>query len=462
MSSPRVPKKIAIIGAGFSGTLAAINLARLSGDLPMEISLIERRGTFGPGLAYSPPSDRFKLNVRAKAMGALPDEPEAFSRWLKTREPTASPDDFISRRLYGEYLTDLLEQTITQTPHIPIHKVYGDVVSLSYNELTQTFVIGLSDGSSISAHACILAIGNLLKKTLGKNLENTSFRAPYSPESYTDVAHLKSLVIAGAGLTAVDVILETQGLGFQGTYTVVSRHGRFPLPHEDPSNLQSANLPEGWERCGSVTQLLRLVRQHSKQLSSSQPVFDAMRPRIQAMWKNLSLAERHRFLRHVRPFWEIHRHRIPAEHARILKQLTDQHRLKLIAGRVTSMHPEGNGCTVNVALRGKGHSKISIQGDAIFLCAGAEGNLEQVPDPLVQNLVRQNLLTAGPLKLGGIIPQGAHTPLKSRNVWLLGPLQRETCWEITAVRELREEARAIAEDVIASLYDKSKIIGPKS
>ncbi len=77
---------IAIIGAGLSGTLTAIHLLSLSTS-PLTIYLIDQTGRFGPGLAYSPPSEAFKLNVRANAMGAIASDPEGFLRWLQKRRP---------------------------------------------------------------------------------------------------------------------------------------------------------------------------------------------------------------------------------------------------------------------------------------------------------------------------------------------------------------------------------------
>ena len=43
---------IGIVGAGFTGALLAAHLARQARQ-PLRIALIERRGAFGPGLAYS-------------------------------------------------------------------------------------------------------------------------------------------------------------------------------------------------------------------------------------------------------------------------------------------------------------------------------------------------------------------------------------------------------------------------
>ena len=44
-------KKVAIIGGGFSGTMAAVNLARLSSG-PLCIQLINDKYTLGRGVTY--------------------------------------------------------------------------------------------------------------------------------------------------------------------------------------------------------------------------------------------------------------------------------------------------------------------------------------------------------------------------------------------------------------------------
>lgn len=72
---------IAVIGAGFSGTMAAIQLLDA---LPRDhtILLCERGGTFGRGLAYGTRAADHLLNLRAANMGGYPDRPRHFEDWL--------------------------------------------------------------------------------------------------------------------------------------------------------------------------------------------------------------------------------------------------------------------------------------------------------------------------------------------------------------------------------------------
>ena len=65
---------VAIVGAGLSGTLVAVNLLRYA-TRPLRIVMIERRGDFGPGVAYSTTDPQHRLNVPAARMSAFETAP---------------------------------------------------------------------------------------------------------------------------------------------------------------------------------------------------------------------------------------------------------------------------------------------------------------------------------------------------------------------------------------------------
>ncbi|MEY4669472.1 MAG: hypothetical protein RL518_2171 [Pseudomonadota bacterium] len=433
---------MAIIGAGFCGTLTAVHLARaISTKTPLDIYLIDRRGTFGPGLAYSPPSDRFKLNVRAKSMGAFPDDPEGFYHWLLKRDPNTSPDDFVSRRQYGEYLSHLLEEASAQSPEHTLHRIGDEVVDITPHGESGRWDITLKGGTTLQADACVVAIGNTMQRSPCATDTSRAFRDPFDSTSYSDLSTLKSIFILGSGLTAVDVIVEAEARGYTGTYTILSRHGRLPRSHEEPPSPANPQLPGDWDTQGSVRALVSTIRAESRRLGSSQPVFEAMRPKIRSMWEHLSLSERKRFLRHVRSIWDIHRHRIPHQHAMLLERLRTSGRIEVLAGRLAHCQQAGDRLHISLRLRGPLSSTIQRDFDTGFLCIGPDGDLTRAHNPLIQRLVAQQLAIPGPLQLGGTANTNA------TSLWLLGPMQRETHWEMTAVRELREEAARIARAV---------------
>ncbi|GJD52718.1 hypothetical protein OPKNFCMD_5485 [Methylobacterium crusticola] len=69
---------IAVVGAGFSGSMAALHLLSAL-PRPWSVLLCEKGGSFGRGLAYGTQACDHLLNLRAANMSAYPDRPEHFS-----------------------------------------------------------------------------------------------------------------------------------------------------------------------------------------------------------------------------------------------------------------------------------------------------------------------------------------------------------------------------------------------
>src|ERR1700738_2922601 len=110
---------IAIVGAGFSGTLLALHLLRRSAP-PTRLVLIERNSQFGRGLAYATGNASHILNVPAGRMSAFHDRPSDFLDWLRSQPEipsgcVAGPGTFAPRRLFGAYVRALLNDEIKRS-----------------------------------------------------------------------------------------------------------------------------------------------------------------------------------------------------------------------------------------------------------------------------------------------------------------------------------------------------------
>ena len=77
--------RITIIGAGFTGSVLAIELARHAAA-GVSISLVGVPETFGRGVAYGEARLEHLLNVRARDLGATRDYPGEFADWLHLTE----------------------------------------------------------------------------------------------------------------------------------------------------------------------------------------------------------------------------------------------------------------------------------------------------------------------------------------------------------------------------------------
>src|SRR5579859_3340881 len=118
MTEP-VGRRIAVIGAGFSGSLLAVHLLHRSRPSD-RIYLIERDVAFGRGLAYGTGNPHHLLNVRAGNMSAFSDRQDHFLDWIRAlpegeRAPVSVTEDrltFVPRRLYGSYVQSILAREI--------------------------------------------------------------------------------------------------------------------------------------------------------------------------------------------------------------------------------------------------------------------------------------------------------------------------------------------------------------
>jgi uncharacterized NAD(P)/FAD-binding protein YdhS len=417
--------RVVVVGAGYSGTVAAVELARRG----LEPVLIEKSGRFAAGAAYSTTEPGHLLNVRARNMSALAGDPDHFTRWAGGEGYGA--DDYVPRRDFGRYLAELLNGAA-------VRRVSGEAVAVERG------AVRLASGEQVAFDQAVLAGGNYagrLPAVLG-GLEAVLVDDPWSAEGATGVkaaaAHGGDVLLLGTGLTMVDMAVTLAAAGHQGRMIATSRRGLVPRAHVQP-----APKPLDFEPPERLGELLRSVRA----LVPWRAAVDGLRPHSVALWRGLSGAERRRFLRHLRPWWDVHRHRIaPAVAARI-EELRGSGRLEVVAGRIQGAEED----SVTIARRGGGELKASVA--AVINCTGPEGDIGRVRDPLIRQLLESGAARPDPLRLGldvdeesrVISREGASSP----DLYAIGPLSKGAFWEIVAVPDIRSQVRGVAEAIAA-------------
>ncbi len=430
---------VAIIGAGFSGTLQAINLLRHEGP---RATLIERRPHAARGIAYSAAHPDHLLNVRAANMSALPDEPDHFVRWLAERHPGLG--GFVPRIVYGDYLAELLAAAMTLAGD-RLRLVGGEAVDVALDD--DRARVELSDGQTITADSVILAPGNLPPHQPPGIAWGAFDAAHYAADPWRgDIAEGlgddDGVLVIGTGLTMIDVALLLDARGFRGRIIAISRRGLLPHAHAD--GVMAARQPERPSLIPS--ELLAEVRARAEQLGWRAAV-DALRPYTQDLWLAATPADRRRFLRHLRPWWDIHRHRLaPAVAARIEAMRADG-RLDIVAGKISGA--EAGGAGVRVHWRPRGQDRIEpIEVRRVINCSGPQGDLVRTSEPLLRRLLDRGLIRPDGQHLGiDVNPQSeaiaADGSVDPRLV-VLGPMTRGTFWEIVAVPDIRVQTWSVA------------------
>jgi uncharacterized NAD(P)/FAD-binding protein YdhS len=440
---------VAIIGGGFTGATLAAQLLRNSGG-SVSVALIERGARLGRGVAYSTECTEHLLNVRARNMSAYPDEPEHFLKWARlNHDPGASPDDYLPRAVFGQYVASVLQQEIERHPG-QLEHVQDEAVSISH--IGDTAEIRLRSGRVLFADKVVIALGNFPPgdpRLPGRTPHSLRYVSnPWKASTLGDVSHDKSVLLVGSGLTSVDVAITLRVRGFRGTIHILSRRGLLPQTHK-----AGAMWPPFWDDQSprTVRGLLRLIRAQveaaKKTGSGWRAVIDSLRPFTQEIWSSLSFRERRRFLRHVRPYWDVHRHRIaPAIGARIASQIQDG-QIEIHPGRITAYVEDSGGVDVTYCDRVSGQLE-QLRVDRVMNCTGPESDCRKVDDPLLTNLLRQKLARPDPLFLGLDVSQDgalidAHGAA-SNLLYAIGPVRKGSLWETIAVPELRVQVSELS------------------
>jgi uncharacterized NAD(P)/FAD-binding protein YdhS len=439
-SRMREGRRLAIVGGGFSGSLLAINLLRHGG--PRAI-LVERASLAGRGLAYATEHDCHLLNVRAANMSAFAEAPDHFVRWLVDRG-LGGPTDFVPRATYGRYIQDMLEAE--QAAHPGRLEIIGDeVMTLKRG---QEFRLTLASGRAIEADGVVLALGNLPPHP-PPGLDPAQLPAdvyvedPWRTDIVGGLRTDDKVLLLGTGLTAIDVAVLLQEQGFSGGTFAVSRRGLLPRAHADgigsPPPLAVPPEPR-------ILAILRQLRSDSSRMNWRHAV-DRLRPHSQLLWARLPPPERARFLRHARPWWDVHRHRLAPQVATKVETLIRDGRLETLGARLVSAEAEEAG-RVDVRLRGRDGRLHRLSASRIVNCTGPTGDLRRSREPLLRQLLADGLARPDPLALGLDLDHlGRVRDARGRadpDLWAVGPMARAAFWEITAVPDIRSQVAALA------------------
>ena len=457
-------RSIAIVGAGFSGTLLSLHLLRHCSP-ETRVVLIERNARFGRGQAYATGNASHLLNVPAGRMSAFHDRPSDFLDWLRRtpdagRNATPGCDDlaptaacFVPRRTFGSYVRDLLKEEIRRVPRRRLELVRGDVNGLDRSG--PALRLRLDRGREVEADLAVLAVGNFPPAPMP--VADTSFYDgplyrpdPWAPDTLTDLDPAAPVLLIGTGLTTADVVTSLLDQGHTGPIHALSRRGLLPRRHA-----AGPTPPPGEVRDDLPTRLLallRLLRQETDTAGAAgaawQPVVDQLRPFTQDVWQTMSAEDKARFLRHLRPWWEVHRHRLPGLVADRIDAARALGQLRIRAGRIHSFAAHGE--TVEVGFRPRGVDALdTLRVARVINCSGPGADYDRIAHPLVRSLLGDGTVRPDPLRLGLDVTSTCallhRSGSISRRLFAVGPVTKAAFWEMTAVPDIRRQCEVLAQ-----------------
>jgi uncharacterized NAD(P)/FAD-binding protein YdhS len=257
------------------------------------------------------------------------------------------------------------------------------------------------------------------------------------------VSGARRVAILGTGLSAVDVALSVAAASPAATVSAISRHGWLPrahLPGPPPAPPAPLALQPG---CSLERIVATITRAATAEPGAWRTVVDGMRPITAALWQGLAQAERERFERELRPYWDVHRHRLAPAVAERVRELSADGRLSVHAGGVGAVRA-GAGGRVCVELGDGGR----LDADVVVNATGPSRALSASSNPLVRRLLASGRARPDGLGIGvATSPDGALVDFEgvvSRRCFTLGPPRRGELLESTAIPEIRGQAAALA------------------
>jgi uncharacterized NAD(P)/FAD-binding protein YdhS len=357
--------------------------------------------------------------------------------------------------VYGDYLRSLMQQNL-QSPseYVPVQTAFADSDAVDVEPDGEGAKIHLSDGNTVSADRVVLAMGNERPAEFPGCAEMRDHPAwvgnPWQAWDNRLPGSEGTVILLGTGLTTVDAVITLRTLGWQGLVHAVSRNGWLPQSHFrgidypdfPPKGVNLATL--------SLKDLVPLIEGHCARLrelgANPAIVVDKLRPQTQRIWQALKLEDRQEFVRHYAARWSVLRHRIPPEiHAQVTTaQLTGQ--LQVHAAAIERVEAQGNQVRVHLS-NGK-----TLNGDLVINATGPQTRFSDTSSVLLRNLLRRGLVTPDDMDMG-VRAKPDHTIIdgggkRSHFMLALGPLLRGSLWETTAVPELRDQARRVAETIL--------------
>lgn len=446
--------RVAIVGGGAAGALLALQLA--ARGVPSRV--IDRNGAFARGVAYSARAPWHRLNVPIEKMGgwSTDESDKAFKTWYEQQNGPLEKElaaRYVPRSAYGIWLQGELE-TVAASGLIELWR--HEVTAVAPG--TESVRIACAVRHVFSSPLAVFCFGNHPPRRLGADGMARIVEDMWAPGALSGIERHATVLIVGTGATAIDALLELHHRGHEGQVVMVSRRGLLPLVDAAPAPYKmTAPLAEDRPR---LSQLIGRLRREAASAAANgqtwQSMIDAVRRDLTALWPRLSPVEQLRYVRHLRAYWLVHRHRLAPDIAALIEHLKSEGRLEIVKGRLGAVQECDGHVAATIVEGGRGSTRRSA--DWVVNCTGPGNDFRRLDDPLIRSLLALGAARPSQLGIGldvdgdaRLIDAGGRA---SDRLFVLGGATWPRFGEVTSAPQIRRRA-ALLTNVIADMLERA-------
>lgn len=453
---------VAIVGGGLSGAAVAYHLAQRRAGATLTV--FEPRVTLGAGLAYSTSDPAHRINVPAAKMSLIPGEDRHFTDWISRTDavaddPEALAEDgelYVRRIVFGRYVFEHLKPWIAngRIAHV---KDYVRAIE----KVGSRWSLETNSGRSFSADIVVVATTHPapeVPRILDDGLKNDPRLIPDA----TDPAALRAIgpdarvTVIGTGLTMADVVASLDRRGHRGEITAISRRGLLSRPHAAQSYQPFGDFVRSPPL--SAVELLRKIRETIGEAHAIglpwQAVIDQVRAQAGLFWPAMPISERSKLVRHLRPYWDVHRFRVAPQLHRVIERRRSEGTFTWHAASVDSAEAREGHILLQLRQRGRS-TPIHHEADYVVITTGPAHSRVVEVEPHLGSLALAGWIRPDSLGLGILCNRRgraiAHDDQAVSSLLVAGPLARGTFGELMGLPQVTNYAQAVAGEVLQEL-----------
>jgi uncharacterized NAD(P)/FAD-binding protein YdhS len=478
MGAARGGIRITLVGGGFSAASFAVQLARASA-VPLAFTVLEPRPRAGPGLAYAAEDPDHRLNGTLETHGLDPGKPEELAQWcdrhrILERDPEAlAPNGrtYLRRSDFGAYLSEAAPAAVAAAGSTWHHA--QDLATGLRDDRAGLEVLTRA-GSAFHSDRVVIATGNggarLPSPLQSLALHPAVIADPLNVASVAAIAPAARVLVVGSGLTALDTLSTLVRRGHRGPITAISRRGLRPWPQRPPGAAESGlgavlariegEVPAFVREAGpapTVRALTRVLRQRIEADGRAGEgwyrAFDDLRDVVWQVWPTLAPAQKVRFLRWLRPWYDVHRFRAPPQNEAMVAAAEERGLVHFETAQLIRAEAANDGVRITCRSR-DGASPVSTY-DVIVNCTGLDPSFGARDNPFLAALLAQGVIRIDDCGIGFAVdaqcrPIGASGAIDPR-LRIVGPPTAGTFGDPLGVLFIGPQIRRIVPGVLASL-----------